>query len=97
MISREDRRPDGSKYYVQTAIEDRADLLDPILRSDNTLIYLCGMKGMETGIYHNLAKKGFMGYLRLKGQPSTEDPNEWGWKEAKELLKPSDRTFEEVY
>ena len=97
MISREDRRPDGSKYYVQTAIEDRADLLDPILGSDNSLIYLCGMKGMETGIYHNLAKKGFMGYLRLKGQPSTEDPNEWGWKEAKELLKPSDRTFEEVY
>ena len=97
MISREDRRPDGSKYYVQTAIEDRADVLDPILGADNTLIYLCGMKGMETGIYHNLAKKGFMDYLRLGGELEGKDPAEWGWEELKKEVKPSDRTFEEVY
>lgn len=97
MISREDRRADGSKYYVQTAIDDKEEILSPILGKDNTLIYLCGMKGMESGIYHNLAKKGFMDYLRLKGQPESEDPNEWSWEEVKTLIKPSDRTFEEVY
>ena len=97
MISREDRREDGSKYYVQTAIDDQEEILSPILGKDNTLIYLCGMKGMESGIYHNLAKKGFMDYLRLKGQPESEDPNEWSWEEVKDMLKPSDRTFEEVY
>lgn len=97
MISREDRRADGSKYYVQTAIDDHEEILSPILGKENTLIYLCGMKGMESGIYHNLAKKGFMEYLRLKGQPESEDPNEWSWEEVKTMLKPSARTFEEVY
>lgn len=97
MISREDRREDGSKYYVQTSIEDRAKTLDPILSQDNTLIYLCGMKGMETGIYHNLAKKGFLDYLVLKGEAATKDPNDWSWEEAKKQVKPSPRTFEEVY
>jgi ferredoxin--NADP+ reductase len=98
MISREDRRKDGSKYYVQTAIEDRADVLDPILSKENTLIYLCGMKGMESGIYHNLAKRGHMGYIRFfRGEPASSDPNEWTWDEVKKHLKPSERTFEEVY
>jgi hypothetical protein len=55
------------------------------------------MKGMETGIYHNLAKQGFLQYLRLKGELAEKDPNDWTWEEAKSLIKPSDRTFEEVY
>lgn len=97
MISREDRREDGSKYYVQTAIDDRADVLSPILGKDNTLIYLCGMKGMENGIYHNLAKQGFLDYLQLKGDLAERDPNSWSWEEVKTMIKPSERTFEEVY
>lgn len=97
MISREDRRVDGSKYYVQTAIDDQEEILSPILGKDNTLIYLCGMKGMESGIYHNLAKKGFLDYLLLKGEIATKEPSEWSWEEVKTLIKPSSRTFEEVY
>lgn len=97
MISREDRREDGSKYYVQTAIDDQEKILDPILSKDNTLIYLCGMKGMESGIYHNLAKKGFTDYLTLKGDLESKSPEDWTWEEVKKLIKPSSRTFEEVY
>ncbi|MBO6792484.1 MAG: hypothetical protein JJ895_01145 [Balneolaceae bacterium] len=97
MISREDRRQDGSKYYVQTAIDDHADTLSPILGAENTLIYLCGMKGMETGIYQNLAKHGFFSYLTLKGDLADRDPSTWTWEEAKKMIKPSVRTFEEVY
>lgn len=97
MISREDRREDGSKYYVQTAIDDRSDTLSPILAKENTLIYLCGMKGMENGIYHNLAKQGFFDYLILKGDLAQRDPESWAWEEVKKMIKPSVRTFEEVY
>lgn len=97
MISREGRREDGSKYYVQTAIDDHTETLSPILAKENTLIYLCGMKGMETGIYHNLAKKGFTEYLLLKGDLVNKKPEDWSWEEAKKLIKPSARTFEEVY
>ena len=97
MISREDRRQDGSKYYVQTAIDDRSETLSPILGKENTLIYLCGMKGMESGIYHNLALQGFSDYLNLKGALAQRDPSTWSWHEVKKMVKPSDRTFEEVY
>lgn len=97
MISREDRREDGSKYYVQTAIDDRSEILSPILGKDNTLIYLCGMKGMENGIYHNLARQGFLDYLTLKGDLADRNPNDWSWEEVKTMIKPSERTFEEVY
>jgi len=97
MISREDRREDGSKYYVQTAIDDRSEILSPILGKDNTLIYLCGMKGMENGIYHNLARQGFLDYLTLKGDLADRNPDDWSWEEVKTMIKPSERTFEEVY
>ncbi|MBO6586026.1 MAG: hypothetical protein JJ953_07985 [Gracilimonas sp.] len=96
-ISREDRRPDGSKYYVQTAIEDEEKILDPILSQQNTLIYICGIKGMEAGIYKMLAKKGFKDYLVLKGDYADMDPADWDWDEMKRNVKPGDRTFEEVY
>lgn len=96
-ISREDRRPDGSKYYVQTAIEDEGKILDPILSQENTLIYICGIKGMEAGIYKMLAKKGFKDYLVLKGDYADMDPADWDWDEMKRNVKPGDRTFEEVY
>ena len=97
MISREGRREDGSKKYVQTAIEDYTELLSPILAANNTLVYLCGMKGMQTGIYEQLAKQGLMDYLSLRGDLSEKDPKDWTWEELKTKVKPSGRTFEEVY
>lgn len=96
-ISREDRRKDGSKFYVQTAIEDHKDTLGSILEQNNTLIYLCGMKGMENGIYHNLALHGYTDYMVLSGSLPETNPNEWEWEDIKKNIKPSSRTFEEVY
>ncbi|MBD3615331.1 MAG: hypothetical protein HUJ22_02070 [Gracilimonas sp.] len=96
-ISREDRRPDGSKYYVQTAIEDEEEILDPLFSQENTLIYICGIKGMEAGIYKSLAKKGYPEYLLLKGDYMDVDPDEWDWEDMRRNVKPGSRTFEEVY
>lgn len=96
-ISREDRRADGSKKYVQSSIVDCQDQLSPIFEQENTLIYICGLKGMETGIYHNLALNGFEEYLRIKPALEGKDPQEWEWEEIKKNIKPSSRTFEEVY
>lgn len=96
-ISRENRRKDGSKKYVQSVIDDNAEILDPIFSQENTLIYICGMKGMESGIYHNLALRGHTNYLQLRGDLAQIDPKEWEWEDIKKNLKPSSRTFEEVY
>lgn len=95
-ISREDRRKDGSKYYVQTNLEDNKELLGPILAKDNTLLYICGMKGMETGIYNQLVEQGFTDYLEIKKE-LPEDLNEIPDKKYKRFIKPGARTFEEVY
>ncbi|MEQ9279892.1 MAG: FAD-binding oxidoreductase [Balneola sp.] len=96
-VSREDRRSDGSKYYVQSVINDHSDTLNPIFEKENTLIYICGMKGMETGIYQNLALQGHLEYLQVRGDLAEIPPSEWQWEDLKKNIKPSSRTFEEVY
>ena len=95
-ISREDRRMDGSKSYVQSKICDEKALLNPVLRKDNTLIYICGLKGMETGIYKELISQDLLDYVEIrKNLPDNiqEIPN----SDFKKFVKPSSRTFEEVY
>lgn len=95
-VSREKRREDGSKYYVQSKLVDEKDLLMPILQKDNTLIYICGLKGMEQGIYRELLKQGLNDYLKIRKQlPENIDNIPHG--DFKKYIKPSDRTFEEVY
>ncbi|MEX0647080.1 MAG: hypothetical protein WEA56_12080 [Balneolaceae bacterium] len=95
-ISRENRRKNGAKEYVQTKICDEEELLDPILQKDNTLIYICGLKGMEAGIYKELINKDLLGYVEIKKElPDNifDVPN----SDLKKFIKPSPRTFEEVY
>ncbi len=95
-ISREHRRKDGSKYYVQTQLEEEEELLQPILQKENTLIYICGMKGMEIGIYKQLVRLDLLDYVQIKKElPASLD--EIPTDKFKRFIKPSDRTFEEVY
>lgn len=96
-VSREDRRADGTKKYVQSSIIDCQDQLNPIFEQDNTLIYICGLKGMETGIYQNLAINGFTEYLLIKDEYEDLDPAKWDWEEMRRKVKPGPRLFEEVY
>ena len=96
-ISREDRRPDGSKYYVQSVIEDQANVLHPILKKPNTLIYICGLKGMEVGIYRALAMQGFGRYLTISEAAYGKDPNDWDAEDFKRSIKPGEQLFVEVY
>lgn len=96
-ISREARRADGSKKYVQTCLWDESELLDPLLAKENTLMYICGLKGMESGIYRALGEKGLNEYLDIRKQAVAKAPSEWNEKDLKRYIKPSARTFVEVY
>lgn len=96
-ISREDRRPDGTKPYVQYQIVDNAELLHPILSKDNTLIYICGLKGMETGIYKLLAQAGLNDYFTVSEELLSIDPAQWRSDDVRQGVKPNDRMFLEVY
>lgn len=95
-ISREARREDGSKFYVQTQLEEQEDLLIPILQKDNTLIYICGMKGMEIGIYKQLVRLNLHDYVQIRKE-LPESLDDIPFDKFKRYIKPSDRTFEEVY
>jgi len=96
-ISRESRRKDGSKKYVQTCLWDEAELLDPILKQDNTLMYICGLKGMESGIYRSLAEKKLDQYLDIREPAAGKKPANWDENDLKRYVKPSTRAFVEVY
>lgn len=44
------RLPDSPKEYVQDRMLMQADKLSQLIRSDNTHVYICGLKDMETGV-----------------------------------------------
>ena len=96
-VSRENPRPDGSKPYVQTMLLDRADILMPVLEQNNTLVYICGMKGMETGIYQNIALQGLTEYFKPDEELLAMDPAKWPQDVFKKRLKTGERLFVEVY
>lgn len=96
-ISREDPRPDGTKPYVQYSLIDHYNLMIPLLSKDNTLIYICGLKGMETGIYQILGQLGLFDYLVMKDELKDENPLEWSRDQVNSLIKPGERMFLEVY
>lgn len=96
-VSREDPRPDGTKPYVQYTLIDRKDLLQHKLQQDNTLIYVCGLKGMETGIFRILGMMGLFDYLTVKDELKEVNPLNWTREQLKKDVKAGDRMFLEVY
>lgn len=49
------REPEQNKEYVQDRMHKRADDIAELLRSEDTYIYVCGLKGMEGGVNESLA------------------------------------------
>lgn len=95
-VSREGRRADGSKDYVQSKLVDRADVLLPLLRQPNTLVYICGLKGMEHGIYQGLLAAGLEEYFEFRGERPA-DPASLDREAFRKAVKAGPRIFEEVY
>jgi ferredoxin--NADP+ reductase len=96
-ISREGARPDGTKNYVQYQLLDSREVLQPIVSQKNTLIYVCGLKGMELGLFQIMASEGFSDYLRIDEEIRDKPPAEWVVEDLKKRVRPSERMFLEVY
>lgn len=55
-LSRE-KQPDGSPaMYVHDRIRHSRDVLVPLLSGDRTLVYICGIAGMELGVIQRMAE-----------------------------------------
>merc|ERR1739844_657671 len=82
-VSREQKNDAGQKMYIQTKMAEYADELWTLMQSPKTHIYMCGLKGMESGMeecFSPLAEK-----------------NGLVWKEFAKSMKKAKRYHVEVY
>jgi len=82
-ISREQKNEAGQKMYIQTKLAQYAEELWDLLQYKKTHVYMCGLKGMESGI------KEALGPIAEK--------NGQNWDELVKVWKKEDRYHVEVY
>ncbi len=98
-ISREPQAPGQTRgTYVDGLIVSELERLQPVLARPSTLLYLCGVAGMQFGIWRRLALLGLLdGYaLPRKGIGETA-PAEWTSAQMRRGLKATSRCMLEVY
>ena len=86
--------------YVGDRIETHEATLLPMLRHERTVIYVCGIAGMELGIFQSLAKRlgreSLEQYLRCD-EGVLDDVDGWDRRMVNRQIKPTKRCLLEVY
>ena len=99
-ISREKQEDGHDPLYVQDRLETHRDHLLPILESPRTLVYICGLAGMELGIFQRigamLPDHALKQYLAVD-PAAMADIRSWQRTMLHKQIKPSRRVFIEVY
>jgi ferredoxin--NADP+ reductase len=99
-ISREMRRDGRRGLYVDAYIDEHMDdTFAPLLRNPRTLVYVCGLAGMQVGLFRVLAKHGLGdGYLHVKDDAlAAMDPDDWPADQIKRHVRSTKRCMLEVY
>jgi ferredoxin--NADP+ reductase len=99
-ISREKQDDGHGRLYVQDRLETHRDLFEPMLRNGRTLVYICGLAGMEIGIFQHMARmlsgSDLEQYLHVDAA-AMSDVNAWDRKMLNKQIKATRRVFLEVY
>lgn len=99
-LSRE-RQADGSPaMYVHDQVQRSREVLSPILESPRTLVYICGIAGMELGVLQQIARVLPGGALEQYVEvDSAARADVGGWTRAmlQKQVKPTRRVMMEVY
>ncbi|HEY5623462.1 MAG TPA: hypothetical protein VIV14_06845 [Gammaproteobacteria bacterium] len=97
-ISREPQ-PDGRPgLYVYHLLDRRMDQFREVLESPQTLIYICGLAGMQCGIFKTLATHGVgAAYFTPKRELACTDPADWHPDRMRRMVKCTPRCMVEVY
>ena len=97
-ISREPYQGRSSGRYVDGLLNEQIDYFAPLLASERTLIYLCGLMGMRVSLFRLLAEQGLDdAYLQIDQELRTRPPAQWSSSEIKKGIKPRGRCMLEVY
>ena len=95
-LSREPYLDTGRGRYVDQCLRHELADCAGVLASDRTLIYICGIAGMENGVYAALVEAGVAdGYVSIPDDVPA-DPGKWD-RAARKLLRHGPRCFVEVY
>lgn len=99
-ISRHTTPDQSEKLYVQDRLREDAQTLAPMLASERTLIYICGLAGMELGVFQTLARilppDQLAQYLSVSDELRADVDN-WERSMIPKQLKKTKRVFLEVY
>jgi ferredoxin--NADP+ reductase len=99
-ISRERQEDGGPPLYVQDRIQTHGELFLPLLESERTLVYVCGLAGMELGILQRLATMlpdhALEQYLQVDA-PLLNEISQWQRTMLHKQVRPTRRVFLEVY
>ncbi len=99
-LSREKQTDGSPAAYVQDRLSTHRDLFGPMLASDRALVYICGVAGMELGIFQGLARylpaDARKQYLDLDPDAAS-DPTGWTRRMIHKQVRPTRRVFLEVY
>lgn len=97
-ISRE-RRPDGSRgIYVDRIFIEETEMLQPLLADSQTIVYVCGLLGMQYGIYKAFSELGVGdGYFTVKDDLAGIPHAEWSSDQMKKSIRATPRCILEVY
>lgn len=86
--------------YVQDRITVSREQLEPMLESPRALIYICGIAGMELGIFQHMARTlkpaALAQYLQVEPE-AMQQVSAWDRKMLHRQIKVSKRVFLEVY
>merc|ERR1712176_1382487 len=82
-VSREDKNAAGQKTYIQTKMAEYTEELWELMQSPKTHIYMCGLKGMESGM-----EECFSPIAEKNGKV---------WSEFAKEMKKANRYHVEVY
>ena len=98
VVSRE-IQPDGTKGgYIHHYLDRQVHLHETLLSGDRTLMYLCGLAGMQLGVFQFLARAGLGApYLKVKEELQDVAPSDWDTKSMKRNVRPTHRCMLEVY
>lgn len=97
-ISRERRPAGASGGYVHHLLADRLDAFRDLICSPRTLMYMCGLEGMQVGLYRVLGEAGLCdGYLTVHEDLADVEPASWNPEQIKRRIRPTRRCMVEVY
>lgn len=99
-ISREMRKDGGKGEYVHHFIDRQMSQIDgsmSLLHSPRTIMYQCGLAGMQVGVFQLLARLGITGFTTIAAELAGKPVAEWTAEEIKRRVRPTHRCMLEVY